>query len=113
MNGCRVRVVGPVASDAGGPIQFDKDTCPHRLDGDYGNFQVVCKDLDGGTFSVALLGPDETWRTLVTGKTAAEIVIIGDQYHCQAISVTFAALGIGAAAKATLTMMGRTMRYSS
>jgi hypothetical protein len=94
-------------------VQFDFDTVGHKIDGDYGNYQIVCKGLDGGNYDVALLGPDETYRNFVTGKVLADTVIIPDGYHFQAIRVTFNALGAGAAAVATLSAMGRLVRYSS
>jgi hypothetical protein len=69
--------------------------------------------MDGGSFSVDLLGPDDVYRQVATGKVGSDIVLIPDGYHFQAIKVTFAALGAGAAAVATLSAMGRLMRYSS
>jgi len=112
MNGCRVRVVS-LAKGAGTSVQFDFDTVGHKIDGDYGNYQVVCKGMDGGTFAIDLLGPDDVYRPFATGKTVNDIVLIPDGNHFQAIKVTFAALGVNAAAVATLSAMGRLVRYSS
>ena len=112
MNGCRVRVVS-LAKGATSSVQFDFDTVGHKIDGDYGNYQIVCKGLDGGNFDVALLGPDDVYRNFVTAKVGTDIVIIPDGYHFQAIRVTFNALGGAAAAVATLSAMGRLVRYSS
>jgi hypothetical protein len=112
MNGCRVRVVS-LAKGVPAFVQFDFDTVGHKIDGDYGNYQIVCRGLDGGNFDVALLGPDDVFRNFVVNKTGTDIVIIPDGYHFQAIKVTFNALGVNAAAVATLSAMGRLVRYSS
>lgn len=95
-------------------IFFDDQSFGYRFDGDYGNIQVVAKGMDGGTFSVYLLGPgeDEIYRPVATAKTVNDIVIIPDGYVCQIVKITFAALGIGAAPIVTLSMSGRTVRAS-
>lgn len=95
-------------------IVFDDRSFGYRFDGDYGNIQIVAKGLDGGTFSVELLGPaeDQTWRSVAAGKTAAQFVHLDDIYVCQQIKVTFAALGGAAAPVVTLSMSGRRLRAS-
>lgn len=95
-------------------IIFDDLSFGYRLDGDYGNIQVIAKGLDGGTFSVELLGPeaDQTWRTVATGKTAAQFVHLEDIYVCKQVRVSFAALGGAAAPVVTMSMSGRRLRAS-
>jgi len=95
-------------------IFFDDQSFGYRFDGDYGNIQVVAKGLDGGTFSVNLLGPgeDATYRPFATGKTVSDIVIVPDGYVCQIVKIAFAALGGAAAPIVTLSMSGRTVRAS-
>lgn len=95
-------------------IVFDNLTMGYRFDGDYGNIQIVAKGLDGGTFSVALLGPpgDDTWRTVATGKTISDHVHLSDVYVCQQVKISFAALGGAAAPVVTLSMTGRLLRAS-
>lgn len=111
MNGCRIRK--EQKASVGGAAVLFHTVEGHRLDGEHGNFQVVCNTLDGGTFAVKGLFPDMQWRTLATGVAATAVALIPDTYVIEALAVEFAGLGGAAAPVVHVSMSGRTLRYSS
>lgn len=90
-----------------GPVVFSRDSFGYALDVDFGQYQLTCKGMDGGTYGVEILCLDDIWRSVATGKALADIVHIGEQFHFQQIRVTYAGLGGAAVPVATLSATGR------
>ena len=78
-----------------------------------GLFNIVCSGLGtAGTFDIALLCADGTWRTVSTGTTEAQIATISDQYIHDGIRVTMNT-GTGATAPvAYLSALGHNQKHT-